>query len=131
MLDSPEKADLDRVAKLPPPWPLIPGQFVMPSRSFVTVDVVDLPDCHPALRQGQVRADAQGNVWILPSRSTAAKGVWLCDIVNRNGEGFERVQLPPGHTLVGFSENGSIYMNNGKSPRRAAIERADVIRAGP
>lgn len=97
----------------------------------MTVDVVDLPDCYPAVRQGQVRADAQGNVWILPSRSTAAKGVLLCDIVNRNGEGFERLQLPPGHTLVEFSNNGSIYMNNGKSPTRAAIERADVIRAVP
>lgn len=53
----------------------------------------------------------------------------MCDIVNPNGEGFERVQVPPGRTLVGFSKNGSIYMNNVKSPRRAAIERADVIGA--
>ena len=55
----------------------------------------------------------------------------MSDIVNRNGEGFERVQLPPGRTLVGFSKNGSIYMNNVKSPTRAAIECADVIRAVP
>ena len=65
-----------------------------------------------------------------------AKGGLLYDVVNRNGEGFERVQLPPGRTLVGFSKNGSIYMNNVKSPtraaiERAAIERADVIRAVP
>ena len=130
MLDPPPNADSDRVAKLPPPAPPIPSQFVMPSRPFVTVDVVDLPDCYPAVGQGQVRADAQGNVWVLPSTSTAAKGGVLYDIVDRNGEGFERAQLPTGHTLVGFSENGSIYMNNGKSPMRAAIERADVIRAG-
>ena len=90
MLDSLKKADADRVVKLPPPPPPIPGQFVMPSRPFVTVDVADPPDYYPAVRQGQVRADAQWNVWILPSASTAAKGGLLCDIVNRNGEGFER-----------------------------------------
>ena len=55
----------------------------------------------------------------------------MYDIMNRNGEGFERVQLPPGRTLVAFSEKGSIYMNNVKSPTRAAIERADVIGAAP
>ena len=55
----------------------------------------------------------------------------MCDIVNPNGDGFERVRLPPGRTLVGFSKNGSIYMNNVKSPTRAAIECADVIRAVP
>lgn len=131
MLDSLKKADAARVAKLPPPPPPIPGQFVMPNRPFVTVDVADLPDYYPAVRQGQVRADPQGNVWILPSTSLAAKGGLLYDVVNRNGEVFERVQLPAGRTLVGFSKNGSIYMNNVKSPTRAAIERADVIRAVP
>ena len=67
MLDSLEKADADRVAKLPPPASPIPGPIVMPSCPFVTVDVADLPDYYLAVRQGQVRADAQGNVWILPS----------------------------------------------------------------
>ena len=129
MLDSLKKADAERVAKLPPPASPFPGQFVMPSRPFVTVDIADLPDFYPAVCQGQVRADAQGNVWTVSNTSTAAKGGLLCDIVNPNGESFERVQLPPGRTLVGFSKNGSIYMNNVKSPTRAAIERADVIGA--
>ena len=59
MLDSLKKADAERAAKLPLPPSPIPGQFVMPSRPFVTVDIADLPDYHPALRQGQLRADAQ------------------------------------------------------------------------
>lgn len=131
MLDSLKKADADRVAKLPPPPPPIPGQFVMPNRPFVTVDVADLPDYYPAVRQGQVRADPQGNVWILPSTSTAAKGGLLYDVVNRNGEVVERVQLPSGRTLVGFSKDGAIYMNNVKSPTRSVIERAEVVRTVP
>lgn len=131
MLDSLKKADADRVAKLPPPPPPIPGQFVMPNRPFTTVDVADLPDYYPAVRQGQVRADPQGNVWILPSTSTAAKGGLLYDVVNRNGEVIERVQLPPGRTLVGFAKDGSIYMNNVKGPTRAVVERAEIVRTVP
>ena len=128
MLDSLKKADAERVARLPPPPPPVPGQPAFPNAPFVTVDVADLPDYYPAVRAGQVRADPQGRVWILPSTSAAAKGGLLYDVVNRQGEIEERVQLPVGRTLVGFGAHGSIYMHNVKSARSAAIERAEVVR---
>ena len=128
MLDSVKRADAGRVAKLPPPPPPVPGQPVFPTTPFVTVDVADLPDYYPAVRAGQVRADPAGRVWILPSTSAAAKGGLLYDVVNRQGEIIERVQLPPGRTLVGFGLGGAIYMHNVKSPKSAAIERAEVLR---
>ncbi len=99
--------------------------------TFTTVDATDLPDYYPPVRQGQVRADPDGHVWILPSTSAAAKGGLLYDVVNRKGEITERVQLPPGRTLVGFGQNGTIYMHNVKSPKSGAIERAEVVRVQP
>ena len=128
MLDSLKRADAERVAKLPPPPPPVPGQPVFANAPFVTVDVADLPDYYPAVRAGQVRADPAGRVWILPSTSAAAKGGLLYDVVNRQGDIVERVQLPPGRTLVGFGLGGAIYMHHVKSPKSAAIERAEVLR---
>lgn len=52
-------------------------------------------------------------------------------MVNRTGEITERVQLPPGRTLVGFGKYGTIYMHHVKSPKSGAIERAEVVRVQP
>ena len=128
MIDSLKKADAARVAKLPPPPPPVPGQPTFPQRPFATVDVADIPDFYPAVRQGQVRADPDGNLWILPATSTTAKDGLLYDVVSRSGAIVERVQLPKGRTLVGFGANHTIFMNNVMSPTRAAIERAEVVR---
>ena len=67
----------------------------------------DLPDyMPPVLRSGLMKADAEGNVWILPSTSSQAGGGLLYDIVNRKGELFQRVRLPAGRALEGFGANG-------------------------
>lgn len=100
----------------------------MPAGLFATVDVADIPDFYPAVQQGQVRPDPDGNVWILPSTSKDAKEGLLYDVVNRSGAIVKRVQLPKGRTLVGFGANHTIYMNNVISPTRAAIEKAEVAR---
>jgi len=128
MLDSLKKADAERVAKLPPPPPPIPGQRAMPTTPFTTVEPKDMPDFYPPVRQGQVRADPQGNVWILPSTAVDASAGLTFDVVNRKGEIVERVQLPKGRALVGFSRSGGVFMANVISPTKAAIERADIVR---
>lgn len=128
MIDSLKKENAEREAKAPPPPPPIPGQPIPPRRPFITVEPNELPDYYPAVRQGQVRADPAGYVWILPSTSAAAKDGLLYDVVDRNGEIVERVQLPKGRTLVGFGPNRTIYMNNVIAPNKSAIERATVVR---
>lgn len=128
LIDSVKKANAEREAKLPPPPPPVPGQPVMPRRPFMTLEPKELPDFYPAVRQGQVRADAEGNIWILPSTSAAAKDGLLYDVVDRNGRIVERVQLPKGRTLVGFGAHGTIYLQNVKGPGSATLERADVMR---
>lgn len=125
IVDSVKKAEADRIAKIPPPPP---GSFAFPNPVLV-VDAKDLPDFYPPVRQGQVRSDMEGRVWILPSTSiTASGGGLMYDVVNREGVIIERVQLPKGRTLVGFGPKGIVYMHNVLSPRSAAIERAEVAR---
>lgn len=128
MIDSLKKENAEREAKLPPPPPTPPGMPSMPRRPFMTVEPNELPDYYPAVRQGQVRADPEGFVWILPATSTGAKEGLLYDVVSRNGEIVERVQLPKGRTLVGFGPKRTIYMHNVRSPTSSAIERAEVVR---
>ena len=73
----------------------------------------DLPDyMPPVLRSGLMKADAEGNVWILPSTSAQAGGGLLYDVVNRKGELFQRVRLPAGRALEGFGANGAIYLTS-------------------
>lgn len=82
------------------------------SRRGLVVSPGDLPDYHPPIRVGsQIRADLDDNLWIVPSTSLQAKGGILIDVVNRDGEIVERVQLPPGRNLHGFAPGGIIYMS--------------------
>jgi len=125
IIDSVKRAEADRVAKLPP---MPPSQFSMP-RSQEVVDPADLPDFYPPVRSGQVRADPEGRVWILPSTSKDAKdGGLVYDVVNREGQIVERVQLPKDRTLVGFGPGGVVYLNWVRAPGKATLERAAVAR---
>ncbi|MBC8089719.1 MAG: hypothetical protein H7Z40_20845 [Phycisphaerae bacterium] len=125
IVDSVKKAEAERIARMPP---LPPGSISIPRQVFV-IEPSELPDFYPPVRQGQVRADPDGNVWILPSTSSAAAGGGLTyDVVNREGIIIERVQLPKGRTLAGFGPAGIVYMHHVKGPKAAAIERAQVAR---
>jgi hypothetical protein len=70
-----------------------------------------IPDYVPPLRDGSARADADGNVWILPLTSLGAPGGGLLyDVVNRRGEIFERVQVPSGCSVLGFGKGRVVYI---------------------
>jgi hypothetical protein len=70
-----------------------------------------IPDYVPPVRDGSVRADADGNVWILPTTSSGTPGGGLLyDVVNRKGEIFERVQLPSGCSVAGFAQGRVVYI---------------------
>jgi hypothetical protein len=74
------------------------------------VDVSDIPDYVPPIKPGMMRADLDGNVWILPMTSSSSGGGLLYDVVNRKGEIMRRVRLPANRVLEGFGPNGAIYM---------------------
>jgi hypothetical protein len=70
----------------------------------------EMADYVPPIRESAVQADLDGNIWILPSTSLAAKGGLLYDVVNSRGELTERVQLPAGRTVAGFGKGGTVFL---------------------
>ena len=90
----------------------------------MTVDARDLPDFYPPIRAGTVKADQDGNVWILPTTSTLATGGLVYDVVNRAGEVFERVQLPEGRDIAGFGRGGVVYLRHSPGAGLVFLERA-------
>lgn len=92
------------------------------------VDPSELPDYYPpVLQSGEMRADIDGNVWLLPSTSSQAGRGLLYDVVNRRGELVERVRLPEGRALEGFGANGAIYLTSHGSDG-VHLERARIVR---
>jgi len=85
--------------------------------------VNDLPDYAPAFARGAVVADADDNLWI--QTSTIADGRPVYDIVNRRGELFDRVQLPPFRTIAGFGP-GVVYLAVKDSAGVVHIEKVRV-----
>lgn len=70
----------------------------------------EFPSFWPPVWPGSVLADLDGHVWILPTTSTNAGNGFTYDVVNRNGEITERVQLPKDHVLVGFGPHNVVYL---------------------
>jgi hypothetical protein len=122
----------DSVRQHGPPGPDGNPRFFPPA---VFVEPAEVPDYYPPVRAGQVKADFEGNVWILPSTSSASNGGLLFDVVNRKGEVFERVQLPLGMNLIGFGPKGVVYMSPSSTlflpaGQTTTLARATVIRPG-
>ena len=86
-----------------PPPPTIRESGVMPAS--------DLPDYRPPFNAGAVRADADGNVWIRPTPTKPTPGGPVYDIVNKDGDLADRLQLPPGYNLVGFGRGRVVYLS--------------------
>lgn len=122
----------DSIRQHGPPNPDGSPRFFPPN---VFVEPSEVPDYYPPVRAGQVKADFEGNVWILPSTSSASNGGLLFDVVNRKGEVFERVQLPLGMNLVGFGRGGVVYMSPSSTVflpagQTTTLARATVMRPG-
>lgn len=81
------------------------------SARFEAVSPDSIPDYEPAVGIGSVRADLDGNLWILPRSSVGAENGLVYDVVNRKGEITERVQLPKGVVIAGFGPRGAVYLN--------------------
>lgn len=134
MLDSAKVAYDTRMANAPPPPPggrIGVGGIVLPPqprREFVGVDPEDMPDYYPPIRVGTVRADREGNVWILPTTSRLAGAGLVYDVVNRAGEVFQRVQLPAGRNIAGFGPGGVVYLTSSAGPGQPRLERARIVR---
>jgi hypothetical protein len=80
-------------------------------REFNVIPALELPDYRPPIAPGATRADADGNLWIRPIPPKPVPGGPVYDIVNDKGELSDRLQLPPGYTLVGFGKGKVVYLS--------------------
>jgi hypothetical protein len=117
-----------------PPLPTGPGQRVagaQPQRAplpmeYVAPDLKDVFDFHPPLRRDAVRADLDGNVWILPTTSAQSKnGELVYDVTNPKGE-FYRVRMPAGRSIAGFGKGGVVFLLNGDAKTGFYLEKAKL-----
>jgi hypothetical protein len=76
----------------------------------------ELPDSLPAFDAGALRADADNRLWIQARSLTPIPGGPVYDIVSRQGELIDRVQLPAGRPLLGFGRGGIVYLTTATSP---------------
>jgi hypothetical protein len=70
-----------------------------------------LPDFRPPFGANALRADMDGNLWIRTIPSKPIPGGPVYDIVTRAGELVDRLQVPPGYSLVGFGRGRVVYLS--------------------
>ena len=102
--------------------------FKMAAPKIVFVPIKEIADYYPAIRPGAAKADLEGNVWILTTttaQSTAGELVY--DVVNAQGELFQRVRLPVGRSLAGFGRKGIVYLMYRDGTTGWFLERTRVL----
>jgi hypothetical protein len=52
-----------------------------------------------------------GNLWVRTIQPRPVPGGQIYDIINRQGQLVNRLQLPPGYTLVGFGKGKVVYLS--------------------
>jgi hypothetical protein len=90
--------------------------------------VIDtLPDRVPAFAPGSARGDLEGRIWVaLGPRmiGPTPPGPSIYAVIDGSGQIVDRVELPPGRTIVGFGASGTVFAYAGTNPRDGlALER--------
>jgi hypothetical protein len=86
-----------------PPMPTIRELFVVPPD--------ELPDYRPPFIAGAARADADGNLWVRTQPAKPVPGGPIYDVISKDGELVDRLQVPVGYTLVGFGKGKVVYLS--------------------
>ena len=89
----------------------------------------DMADYPTPFRRGQVKADEDGNLWVLPTSTSLAKGGLLYDVINKKEGLHERVQIPPDYLIGGFGKGGVVYLaKNDAVAKTWVLARVRVVR---
>lgn len=107
------------------PMPAMPA---MPTMLTEFVPLKEIADYYPAIRSGAVKADLDGNLWILPTSSAQSKaGELIYDIVNKKGVLAQRVRVPLGRSIAGFGHNGIVYLMQRDVNGAWFLERSRIV----
>jgi hypothetical protein len=93
----------------------VPTKFVMPRLD-------DLPSYRPAFEVGGALADRDGNLWVRTTAPSDRGAIYY--VINSRGALVDRVQVPFGRVITGFSED-VVYMGV-LDEKGARLERARV-----
>ena len=100
-----------------------PQTVSFPAPQVVKANLADVPDYRPPFRQAAVRADADGHLWIRTTKMVDGRPVY--DIVDRDGQLIDRVQLPAFRTIAGFGP-GVVYMGVRDDAGVMHVEKARI-----
>ena len=70
-----------------------------------------MPDFRPPFGTNSVRADLDGNLWVRTNQPKPLAGGAVYDVVSREGQLVDRLQLPQGYTLVGFGRGKVVFVS--------------------
>ncbi len=107
------------------PAPQPECQTITVSAEYAPLD--SLADYIAPIRDRAALADRDGNVWILPTTSSGAKGGLLYDVVSPKGELVERVQLPGERAIEGFGKGGVLFLSH-RVDGNMVVERVRIVR---
>ncbi|MEO7996620.1 MAG: hypothetical protein ABI852_04200 [Gemmatimonadaceae bacterium] len=100
----------------------------MPTMVTEFVPLKEITDYYPAIRAGAVKADLDGNLWILPTSSAQSKaGELIYDIVNKQGVLTQRVRVPLGRSIAGFGHKGIVYLMQRDANGAWFLERTRIV----
>lgn len=101
-----------------------------PTIEFVPLS--EIGDYYPPIRSGAAKADADGNLWILPTTSAQSKaGELVYDVVDNRGAIKERVRVPNGRSIAGFGKGGVVYLMFRDAANEWHLERTTIAGATP
>lgn len=100
----------------------------MPAPTVEFVPLKEIADYYPAIRPNAVKADLDGNLWILTTTSAQSKaGELVYDVVDHKGALTQRVRIPLGRSIAGFGHNGVVYLMYKDGTAGWALERTKVL----
>ena len=87
----------------------------------------EIGEYYPPIRAGATKADADGNLWILPTTSAQSKaGELVYDVVDNRGTLSHRVRVPVGRSIAGFGNGGVVYLMFRDSANEWHLERRSM-----
>ncbi len=110
--EEPTQLENERPSCIPGPV-VVPGGVSPPMPQLRTNGVMapeELPDYRPPFPSNAVRADGDGNLWVRINTPKPVTNGVIYDIISRQGELVDRIQLPQGYTLVGFGAGRIVYL---------------------
>lgn len=91
--------------------------------------LTDMADYPTPFRRGQVKADEDGNLWVLPTATSLSKGGLLYDVINKKEGLHERVQIPSEYLIAGFGKGGVVYLaKNDPVAKTWTLAKVRVVR---